>query len=121
MTKKQIFLIAGIIILVLVVIAIYKIETNSADDRAQREPAFNTANQITMKVIMVDENANAEYATVWLTPSARIYTLAKNITDYTIYIDLMEKSKKDGSLLTFTLANDDPSVIKSVNKQKVSL
>jgi hypothetical protein len=42
--------------------------------------------------------------------------LQKNITDYKIYIDLMEKSKKDGSLLTFTLANDDPSVIKSINK-----
>jgi hypothetical protein len=116
MTKKQIFLIAGIIILVLVVIAIYKIETKNAEDRAQPEPSLNTANQITMKVIMVDENANAEYAIVWLTPSARIYTLAKNITDYKKYIDLMEKSKKEGSLLTFTLANDDPSVIKSINK-----
>jgi cell division protein FtsI/penicillin-binding protein 2 len=116
MTKKQIFSIAGIIILVLVVVAIYKIETYSTDDRAQPESSLKTANQITMKVIMVDENANAEYATVWLTPSARIYTLAKNITDYKIYIDLMEKSKKDGSLLTFTLATDDPSVIKSINK-----
>jgi hypothetical protein len=116
MTKKQIFLIAGIIILVLVVVAIYKIETKSTNDRAQPEPSLNTANQITMKVIMVEENANAEYATVWLTPSARIYTLAKNITDYKIYIDLMEKSKKDGSLLTFTLATNDPSVIKSINK-----
>ena len=76
----------------------------------------NQANQITMKVIMVDENADAEYATVWLTPSERIYKLAKNIPDYKTYIGLMEQSKKDGSLLTFTLASDDPAIIKSINK-----
>jgi len=76
----------------------------------------NQANQVTMQVIMVDENANAEYTTVWLTPSERIYTLAKNIPDYQTYIGLMEQSKKDGSLLTFTLASDDPTIIKSINK-----
>ena len=76
----------------------------------------NQANQITMQVIMVDENANAEYTTVWLTPSERIYKLAKNIPDYKTYIGLMEQSIKDGSLLTFTLASDDPTIIKSINK-----
>jgi hypothetical protein len=74
------------------------------------------ANQITMQVIMVDENAHAEYTTVWLTPSERIYKLAKNIPDYKTYIGLMEQSRKDGSLLTFTLASDDPAIIKSINK-----
>nr|WP_320160090.1 hypothetical protein [uncultured Methanoregula sp.] len=72
--------------------------------------------QITMQVIMVDEKANAEYATVWLTPSARIYTLPKNIPDYKTYIGLMEQSKKDGSLLTFTLDTQDSSIITSVVK-----
>jgi hypothetical protein len=76
----------------------------------------NQANQVTMQVILVDENANAEYTTVWLTPSERIYKLAKNIPDYKTYIGLMEQSKKDGSLLTFTLASDDPAIIKSINK-----
>jgi hypothetical protein len=78
--------------------------------------AVNQANQITMQVINVDEHANAEYATVWLTPSERIYTLAKNIPDYKTYIGLMEQSRKDGSLLTFTLASDDPAIIKSIHK-----
>ncbi|MDO9549414.1 MAG: protease inhibitor I42 family protein [Methanoregula sp.] len=87
---------------------------NVTSNPAQPESSSDMANQITMQVIMVDENANAEYTTVWLTPSQRIYTLAKNIPDYKIYIGLMEKSKKDGSLLTFTLATDDPSVIKSI-------
>jgi len=76
----------------------------------------NLANQITMQVIMVEENADAEYTTVWLTPSERIYKLAKNIPDYKTYIGLMEQSRKDGSLLTFTLASDDPAIIKSINK-----
>jgi hypothetical protein len=76
--------------------------------------------QITMQVIMVDENADADYTTVWLTPSARIYTLAKNIPEYKTYIGLMEQSKKDGSFLTFTLDTQDSSqgfsIIKSVVK-----
>jgi len=72
--------------------------------------------QITMQVIMVDENAHAEYTTVWLTPSERIYQLAKNIPDYKTYIGLMEQSKKDGSLLTFTLDTQDSTIIKSVVK-----
>jgi len=76
--------------------------------------------QITMQVVMVDEDAHAEYATVWLTPSARIYTLAKNIPDYKSYIGLMEQSRKDGSFLTFTLDTQDSSqgfsIIKSVVK-----
>jgi len=76
----------------------------------------NQANQVTMQVVMVDENTQAEYATVWLTPSARIYTLAKNIPDYKSYIGLMEQSRKDGSLLTFTLDTQDSSIIKSVVK-----
>ena len=76
----------------------------------------NQANQVTMQVILVDETANAEYATVWLTPSARIYTLGKNIPDYKTYIGLMEQSKKDGSLLTFTLDTQDSSIIKGVVK-----
>jgi hypothetical protein len=76
----------------------------------------NPANQITMQVTMVDEHANAEYATVWLTPSARIYKLAKNIPDYKTYIGLMEQSKKDGSLLTFTLDTQDSSIITRVVK-----
>jgi len=78
------------------------------------------ANQITMQVVMVDENADAEYTTVWLTPSERIYKLAKNIPDYKTYIGLMEQSKKDGSLLTFTLDTQDSSqgfsIIKNVVK-----
>jgi len=72
--------------------------------------------QITMQVVMVDENAHAEYATVWLTPSERIYKLAKNIPDYRTYIALMEQSRKDGSLLTFTLDTQDISIIRSVVK-----
>jgi hypothetical protein len=76
----------------------------------------NQANQITMQVLMVDEYAHAEYTTVWLTHSERIYKLAKNIPDYQTYIGLMEQSRKDGSLLTFTLASDDPTIIKSINK-----
>ena len=80
----------------------------------------NQANQVTMQVVMVDENTNAEYTTVWLTPSARIYTLAKNIPEYKMYIGLMEQSIKDGSFLTFTLDTQDSpqgfSIIKSVAK-----
>jgi len=76
----------------------------------------NPADQVTAQVIMVDETADAEYTTVWLTPSERIYKLAKNIPDYKIYIGLMEQSKKDGSFLTFTLASDDPALIKNVTK-----
>lgn len=75
----------------------------------------NQANRITMQVLMVDENADAEYTTIWLSHSERIYKLAKNIPDYKIYIGLMEQSKKDGSLLTFTLASDDPAIIKSIH------
>jgi hypothetical protein len=70
--------------------------------------------QITMKVVLLDENADAEYTTVWLTPSARIYSLPKNIPDYPTYIGLMEQSIKDGSLLTFTLDTQDSSIITSV-------
>ena len=76
--------------------------------------------QITMAVVMVDEHAHAEYATVWLTPSAHIYTLAKNIPEYKTYIGLMEQSIKDGSVLTFTLDTQDSSqgfsIIKNVVK-----
>jgi hypothetical protein len=82
-------------------------------------PSLNNStfdHQITMQVIMVDENADAEYATVWLTPSARIYTLGKNIPDYKTYIGLMEQSRNDGSLLTFTLDTQDSSIIMSVVK-----
>lgn len=80
----------------------------------------NSANQITMQVVMVDETAHAEYATVWLTPSARIYILAKNIPEYKTSIGLMEQSRNDGSFLTFTLDTQDSpqgfSIIKSVVK-----
>ena len=76
----------------------------------------NQANQVTMQVIMVDEHAHAEYTTVWFDRSERIYKLPKNIPDYQTYIGLMEQSKNDGTLLTFTLASDDPEVIKSVQK-----
>ena len=76
--------------------------------------------QITMQVAMVDETADTEYTTVWLTPSARIYTLAKNIPEYKTYIGLMEQSIKDGSFLTFTLDTQDSSqgfsIIKNVVK-----
>jgi hypothetical protein len=78
--------------------------------------AVNQANQITMQVINVDEHADADYTTVWLTPSERIYKLAKNIPDYKTYIGLLEQSRKDGSLLTFTLASDDPAIIISIHK-----
>lgn len=89
---------------------------------ATNQTSDNSASdhQITMQVVMVDENAHAEYTTVWLTPSARIYTLAKNIPEYTTYIGLMEQSIKDGSFLTFTLDSQDTSqgysIIKSVVK-----
>ena len=80
----------------------------------------NQAHQVTMQVVMVDEDAHTEYATVWLTPSARIYTLAKNMPDYKSYIGLMEQSIRDGSFLTFTLDTQDSSqgfsIIKSVVK-----
>jgi len=72
--------------------------------------------QITMQVVMVDEHADAEYTTIWLTPSARIYTLAKNNPDYRTYIGLMEQSRNDGSFLTFTLDTKDTSIITSVVK-----
>jgi hypothetical protein len=88
--------------------------TNQAPDTSTPD------HQITMQVIMVDENAHAEYATVWLTPSARIYTLGKNIPEYKMYIGLMEQSIKDGSFLTFTLDTQETSqgfsIIKSVVK-----
>jgi hypothetical protein len=78
------------------------------------------ANQITMQVILVDENAHADYTTIWLTPSARIYQLPKNIPEYKTYIGLMEQSIKDGSFLTFTLDTQDSSqgfsIIKNVVK-----
>ena len=80
----------------------------------------NQANQVTMQVVMVDENAHTDYTTVWLTPSERIYTLAKNSPDYQSYIGLMEQSRKDGSFLTFTLDTQESSqgfsIIKSVAK-----
>jgi hypothetical protein len=72
--------------------------------------------QITMQVVMVDENADAQNTTIWLTPSERIYKLAKNIPDYQTYIGLMEQSRKDGSFLTFTLDTQDSSIITSVVK-----
>lgn len=90
------------------------VSSGTATNQTPNNSTFD--HQITMQVIMVDENANAEYTTVWLTPSERIYKLAKNIPDYKTYIGLMEQSKKDGSLLTFTLASDDPAIIKSINK-----
>jgi hypothetical protein len=80
----------------------------------QTQDDSTSDHQITMQVVMVDEHADAEYTTVWLTPSARIYTLAKNIPDYRTYIGLMEQSKNDGSYLTFTLDTKDSSIIRSV-------
>jgi len=76
----------------------------------------NQAHQVTMQVVLVDETVDAEYTTVWLTPSARIYKLPKNIPDYKTSIAFMEQSIKDGSLLTFTLDTQDSSIIKSVVK-----
>jgi len=90
------------------------VSSGTATNQTPNNSTFD--HQITMQVILVEENANAEYATVWLTPSARIYTLGKNIPDYKSYIGLMEQSKKDGSLLTFTLDTQDSSIIKSINK-----
>ncbi len=90
------------------------VSSGTATNQTPNNSTFD--HQITMQVIMVDENANAEYATVWLTPSARIYTLGKNNPDYETYIGLMEQSKKDGSLLTFTLDSQDSSIINSVEK-----
>ena len=72
--------------------------------------------QITMQVIMVDENADADFTTVWLTPSERIYQLPKNSPDYKTSLGLMEQSRKDGSLLTFTLDTQDSSIITRVVK-----
>lgn len=80
----------------------------SAGTATNQTPDNSTSDhQITMQVVMVDEKANSDYTTVWLTPSARIYTLAKNIPEYKTYIGLMEQSKKDGSFLTFTLDTQD--------------
>jgi hypothetical protein len=90
------------------------VSSGTATNQTPNNSTFD--HQITMQVIMVDENANADYTTVWLTPSERIYKLAKNIPDYRTYIGLMEQSKKDGTLLTFTLTSDDPAIIKSINK-----
>lgn len=90
------------------------VSSGTATDQTPGDNPFD--HQITMRVIMVDENADAEYATVWLTPSERIYKLAKNIPDYQTYIGLMEQSRKDGSLLTFTLDTQDSSIIRSVVK-----
>jgi hypothetical protein len=89
----------------------------SAGTAMNQAPDNRTSDhQITMQVAMVDEDAQAEYATVWLTPSERIYRLEKNIPDYPAYIGLMEQSRKDGSLLTFTLDTRDSSIIRSVVK-----
>ncbi len=88
------------------------VSSGTATNQTPNNSTFD--HQITMQVIMVDENADAEYTTVWLTPSERIYKLAKNIPDYKTYITLMKQSKKDGSLLTFTLDTQDSSIIKSV-------
>jgi hypothetical protein len=89
----------------------------SAGTAMNQAPDNRTSDhQITMQVAMVDEDAQAEYATVWLTPSERIYRLEKNIPDYPAYIGLMEQSRKDGSLLTFTLDTQDSSIIRSVVK-----
>jgi hypothetical protein len=93
----------------------------SSGTATNQTPDTSTSDhQITMAVVMVDEHAHAEYATVWLTPSARIYTLAKNIPEYKTYIGLMEQSIKDGSVLTFTLDTQESSqgfsIIKNVLK-----
>ena len=90
------------------------VSSGTATNQTPNNSTFD--HQITMQVIMVDENANADYTTVWLTPSERIYRLPKNIPDYKTYIGLMEQSRKDGSLLTFTLDTQNSSIIKSVVK-----
>ncbi|PKG32029.1 hypothetical protein [Methanoregula sp.] len=94
------------------------VSSGTATNQTPNTSTFD--HQITMQVVMVDENAHAAYATVWLTPSARIYTLAKNIPEYKSYIGLMEQSIKDGSFLTFTLDTQDSSqgfsIIKNVVK-----
>jgi hypothetical protein len=63
----------------------------------------NTKNEITMPVISVDESENT-YATIWLTPSQRIYTLAKDVPNYKKYIEMMENSRANHIPLAFTLA-----------------
>ena len=93
----------------------------SSGTATNQTPDTSTSDhQITMQVVMVDEHADAEYTTVWLTHSERIYKLAKNIPEYKTYIGLMEQSIKDGSFLTFTLDTQDSSqgfsIIKSVVK-----
>ena len=94
------------------------VSSGTATNQTPNNSTFD--HQITMQVIMVDENANADYTTVWLTPSERIYKLAKNIPDYKTYIGLMEQSRNDGSFLTFTLDTQETSqgfsIIKSVVK-----
>lgn len=74
--------------------------------------------QITMSVVNVAETGDTDYTTVWLTPSARIYKLAKNNPAYQRYRELMETSIKEGTLLTFTLATDDSSLITRVHEVK---
>jgi hypothetical protein len=116
LNMRKLFFIIGIIVLVLAVAFIYHMNTKSTDKAVQSESSLGTANQIRMKVVLVDENANIEYATIWLTPSARIYKLVKNVPEYKEYLDLMKQSEKEGSLLTFTLDTEDSSIIKSINK-----
>jgi hypothetical protein len=90
------------------------VSSGTATNQTHDNSTFD--HQITMQVIMVDENAHADYTTVWLTPSERIYKLAKNTPDYKRYNGLMEQSRKDGSLLIFTLDTQDSSIIRSVVK-----
>ncbi len=75
----------------------------------------NTKNEITMPVGNVDESENT-YATIWLTPSQRIYTLAKDVPDYKTYIDMMENSKVSHAPLTFTLAENSSTKIIKITK-----
>jgi len=90
------------------------VPSGTATNQIPNDSTFD--HQITMQVILVDETAHADYTTVWLTPSERIYKLAKNIPDYKTYIGLMKQSRNDGSLLTFTLASNDSTIIKSITK-----
>ncbi len=113
---KKLILIIGIIILVIAVASIYKINTKDSDKAAQSEFSLDVANQITMKVVNVDENVNSEYTMIWLTPSPQVYWVAKNTPEYKTYLNLIEHSKKDDSFLTFTLAADNSSIIQSINK-----
>ena len=65
----------------------------------------NAKNEITLPVVLVDESEST-YATIFLAISQRVYLLAKDTPKYKTYIDMMENSIAHQIPLTFTLDKD---------------